>query len=160
MALKKNPKADLRKQYSKAVEISFIISLAVLILAFKYFPDIKESKVIEQAPQQLINLQDIQQTTQETRPPPPPKPEIPIAVPSEDVLNDITLQSTDLNQNANVAPPPPPPKEEKAANEEPQYFVAVENMPEPIGGIAAIQSKIVYPELEVTRQLCADPQQN
>jgi protein TonB len=147
MALKKNPKADLRKQYSKAVEISFIISLAVLILAFKYFPDIKESKVIEQAPQQLINLQDIQQTTQETRPPPPPKPEIPIAVPSEDVLNDITLQSTDLNQNANVAPPPPPPKEEKAANEEPQYFVAVENMPEPIGGIAAIQSKIVYPEI-------------
>ncbi|MGA9295239.1 MAG: energy transducer TonB, partial [Ignavibacteriaceae bacterium] len=59
---------------------------------------------------------------------------------------DITLQSTELNQNANVAPPPPP-KEEKKTDEEPQYFVAVENMPEPIGGIAAIQSKIAYPEI-------------
>ena len=146
MALIKSPKADLRKQYRRAVEISFIISLAVLILAFKYFPNIKESKVIQQAPQQLINLQDIQQTRQETRPPPPPKPEIPIAVPSEDVLKDITLNSTELNQNANVAPPPPP-EEKKAASEEPQYFVAVENMPEPIGGIAAIQNKIVYPEI-------------
>lgn len=29
----------------------------------------------------------------------------------------------------------------------PVYFVAVEEMPEPIGGIAAIQSKIVYPEI-------------
>ncbi len=146
MALIKSPKADLRRQYKKIMEISIIISLALLILAFKFFPNIKESKVIQQAPQQLINLQDIQQTTQETRPPPPPKPEIPIAVPSEDVLNDITLQSTELNQNA-IAPPPPPPKEEKKTDEEPQYFVAVENMPEPIGGIAAIQSKIVYPQI-------------
>ena len=146
MALIKSPKADLRRQYGKFLEISFVISLALLIVAFKYFPNIKESKVIEQAPQQLINLQDIQQTRQETRPPPPPKPEIPIAVPSEDVLNDITLQSTELNQNANVAPPPPP-KEEKKTGEEPQYFVAVENMPEPVGGIAAIQSKIVYPQI-------------
>lgn len=31
--------------------------------------------------------------------------------------------------------------------EAPTYFVAVEEMPEPIGGIAAIQSKIVYPEI-------------
>ena len=146
MALIKSPKADLRRHYRKFMEISFIISLALLIVAFKYFPNIKESKVIEQAPQQLINLQDIQQTRQETRPPPPPKPEIPIAVPSEDVLNDITLQSTELNQNANVAPPPPP-KEEKKTDEEPQYFVAVENMPEPVGGIAAIQSKIIYPQI-------------
>ena len=146
MALVKSPKADLRGQYRKVVELSFIFSLAFLILAFKFFPDIKETKTIIQAPQQLINLQDIQQTRQETRPPPPPKPEIPIAAPAEDILNDITLQSTELNQNAIVAPPPPP-KEETSKNEEPHYFVAVENMPEPIGGIAAIQSKIVYPEI-------------
>jgi protein TonB len=147
MALIKSPKADLRAQYKSALEISLIISLTVLILSFKYFPNIKESKVIEQAPQQLINLEDIQQTRQENRSPPPPKPPIPIEAPSEDVLQDITMQSTELNLNANVAPPPPPPKEEKSANEEPQYFVAVEEMPEPIGGIKAIQSKIIYPEI-------------
>jgi periplasmic protein TonB len=41
---------------------------------------------------------------------------------------------------------PPPPKEEKKI-EEPTYFVAVEEMPEPIGGLKTIQSKITYPEL-------------
>lgn len=40
-----------------------------------------------------------------------------------------------------------PPKEEIVVNEEPVYFVAVEEMPEPIGGISGIQKKIVYPEL-------------
>ena len=34
-----------------------------------------------------------------------------------------------------------------AKEEPPKYFVAVEEMPEPIGGIQAIQSKIVYPEI-------------
>ncbi len=36
---------------------------------------------------------------------------------------------------------------EKKLEIESPYFTAVEEMPEPIGGIAAIQSKIVYPEI-------------
>jgi protein TonB len=36
---------------------------------------------------------------------------------------------------------------EEPKEEAPTYFVAVEEMPEPIGGIEAIQSKIVYPEI-------------
>ena len=38
-------------------------------------------------------------------------------------------------------------EEKVVAPEPPKYFVAVEEMPEPIGGIQAIQSKIVYPEI-------------
>lgn len=38
-----------------------------------------------------------------------------------------------------------PPKEEKPVTEEPSFFVAVEEPPQPIGGLAAIQNKIVYP---------------
>ena len=146
MALVKSPKADLRAQYKRVIELSLIVSLVVLIVSFKYFPNVKEEKQVVQGPQELINMEDIQQTRQENRPPPPPKPPIPIEAPSEDVLQDIEIQSTELDVNADVAPPPPP-KEEKKTEEEPQYFVAVEDMPEPIGGIAAIQSKIVYPEI-------------
>ncbi len=146
MALVKSPKADLRAQYKRVIELSLIVSLVVLIVSFKYFPNVKQEKQVVQGPQELINMEDIQQTRQENRPPPPPKPPIPIEAPSEDVLQDIEIQSTELDVNADVAPPPPP-KEEKKTDEEPQYFVAVEDMPEPIGGIAAIQSKIVYPEI-------------
>jgi periplasmic protein TonB len=142
----KNPEADLRAKYTKFFEISLIISLALLIVAFKYFPHLKPTKEIAQNHQELFKVQDVVQTKQETRPPPPPKPAIPIAAPSSDVLKDVKFQSTDLDVNAQVSAPPPPPKENND-NNAPQYFVAVEDMPQPIGGIGAIQSKIVYPEI-------------
>ncbi len=145
MALRKNPKVDLRSKYQKVFEFSLIISLAVLIVAFKFFPHLKPAEKIASDTQELFNVEDVQQTKQENRPPPPPKPPIPIAAPSDDVLQDIDISSTDLDINADVQAPPPPP--EKKVEEEPQYFVAVQDMPEPIGGIAAIQSKIVYPEI-------------
>ena len=40
-----------------------------------------------------------------------------------------------------------PPKEEKKIEEEPTFFLAVEEMPELIGGIKELQSKIVYPKI-------------
>ena len=145
MALRKNPKADLRSKYSRFFEVSLIISLALLIVAFKFFPHIKPEEKIATNTQELFNVEDVQQTKQENRPPPPPKPPIPIEAPTDNVLNDIDISSTELDVNANVGAPPPPKEEKK--DDEPQYFVAVEEMPEPIGGIAAIQAKIVYPEI-------------
>jgi protein TonB len=40
-----------------------------------------------------------------------------------------------------------PPKENKVVEEEPAFFVAVEEMPELIGGLKTLQSKIKYPEI-------------
>ncbi|SRR5690606_1377610 len=147
MALKKNPKADLRRLYKRIFEVSLIASLVFLIIAFKFFPDIETKEAIVEGPQELFNVEDIQQTKQENRPPPPPKPPIPIEAPSDDVLEDIEIGDTEIDLSEQMEAPPPPPKEEKKVEEEPQYFVAVEEMPEPIGGIQAIQSKIVYPEI-------------
>ena len=145
----KTPKADLRAKYQRILEISLICSLIIMIVAFKFFPDLKKAETNIEGPQELFTVEDIQHTKQENRPPPPPKPPIPIEAPSDNVLEDIEIGSTEIDFSANVeAPPPPPPKEEKKiVEEEPQYFVAVEEMPEPIGGIAGIQSKIVYPEI-------------
>ena len=117
-----------------------------MIVAFKFFPNLQEKEVVLEGPQELFTVEDIQQTKQENRPPPPPKPPIPIEAPSEDVLEDIEIEDTEIDLNANMEAPPPPPKEEKV-EEEPTYFVAVEEMPEPIGGIKGIQDKIIYPEI-------------
>lgn len=146
MALRKNPKADLRRIYKRIFEISLIIALLVMIVAFKFFPDLGKSDAILEGQQELFTVEDIQQTKQENRPPPPPKPPIPIEAPSEDVLEDIEIASTEIDFTATIEAPPPP-KEEKKIEEEPTYFVAVEEMPEPIGGMQAIQSKIRYPEI-------------
>ena len=142
----KNPKADLRRIYKRVLEICIIISLAILIVAFKFFPNLREKGVALEGPQELFTVEDIQQTKQENRPPPPPKPPIPIEAPADDVLEDIEIEDTELDLNAEIEAPPPPPVEKKV-EEEPTYFVAVEEMPAPIGGIQGIQSKIIYPEI-------------
>lgn len=145
MALKKNPKVDLKRKYKRTFELSMILSLIILVSAFKFFPALETEAVDLEAPQELVDMQDVEQTKQEAAPPPPPKPPIPIEAPSDDVLEDIEIADTELDINEIItAPPPPPPVEEE---DEPVFFVAVEQMPEPIGGISAIQSKIAYPEI-------------
>ena len=146
MALNKNPKVDLKLKYQRVWEISLIISLAILIVAFKYFPKFEAEIMQIDAPQELIDVEDVEATKQEQAPPPPPKPPIPIEAPTDDVLEDVEIESTELDETATISAPPPPPVVEEE-DSEPVFFVAVEQMPEPIGGIAAIQSKIVYPEI-------------
>ena len=125
MALNKDPKADLRRMYKKVFEVSLIISLLLLIVAFKYFPDMGKSQIVLDGPQELFTVEDIENTKQENRPPPPPKPPIPIEAPSDDVLEDIEIASTEIDINAHIYSPPPP-KEEKKVQEEPTYFVEEE----------------------------------
>ena len=143
----KKPLADLRSKYGRYFEISLIIALAVIIVAFKFFPQLEADEVVLEGPQELFTVEEIQQTKQENRPPPPPKPPIPIEAPTDDVLEDIEIGDTEIDLTEQMEAPPPPPKEEKKVEEEPTYFVAVEEMPEPIGGIKGIQEKIIYPEI-------------
>lgn len=147
MALKKNPKIDIKLKYQRVWEISLIISLTILIVAFKFFPKYEVEVIQIEAPQELIDVEDVEATKQEQAPPPPPKPPIPIEAPTDDVLEDVEIESTELDETAVVTAPPPPPPAEEEEDAEPVFFVAVEQMPEPIGGIGAIQKKIVYPEI-------------
>lgn len=82
----------------------------------------------------------------------PPLPEGPKI--QEPVLNGETKpESVNVQNNTQTIQPKTekpkeeviPPKEEKPVTEEPSFFVAVEEPPQPIGGLAAIQNKIVYP---------------
>ena len=66
-----------------------------------------------------------------------------------DLVNNTIKESNQLAaaKTENILPP----KENKKIETEPTFFVAVEEMPELIGGIKGLQSKIVYPKIaEVT----------
>jgi protein TonB len=147
--LKNIGKPEIRYHYKLVFEGSIILSLLIIILAFKFFPDIKSGKVEYTVPQELFTVEDVQQTKQETSPPPPPpKPSIIMESVTEADIEDIEFSSTeiDINQELSSPPPPPPKKEQKKIiEEEPVYFVAVEEMPFPIGGIEAIHDLITYP---------------
>ncbi|MBL1211845.1 MAG: energy transducer TonB [Ignavibacteriae bacterium] len=150
MAFYKNPRYDLKRKYKAALEISIILSLVIIILAFKYLPRYSKDQIKKEASQELVQVEDVVMTKQETPLPPPPKPAIPIEAPIDAVLEDIEFEDTELNLEEKVTTLPPPPpieKDEEIEEEEPVFFIAVEEMPSPIGGIAAIQKSIVYPEI-------------
>lgn len=147
MALRKNPKYDLKLKYNRTLEISLIISLVFIIAAFKFFPNIQRTVTKIESPQELINVEDIEATRQNEVPPPPPKPPVPIEAPTDDVLDDIEIQDTDLDVDAVINTPPPPPPVEDDEETPPDFFVAVEQLPEPIGGMEGMHSRINYPEI-------------
>jgi protein TonB len=142
-------KPDNRYRYRLVFESSLIAALLLIIFAFRFFPNIEKSTINYEAPQELFTVEDIQQTKHETLPPPPPpKPSMMIENVTEADIEDIEFSSTEIDMDQELsAPPPPPPKKEikRVIEEEPVYFVAVEQMPYPIGGVQAIHDLIVYP---------------
>jgi len=150
MAINKTKKADLVSKSKRIFEISLIISLALLIAAFKFFPDIEKLKLKKEDPPIIIDITDVLPTQQDRVVPPPPKPPIPIESPSAEVLEDIEIGDTEIDITEQISPPPPPPVEDrKIVEKEEIFFVVAEDMPEPIGGLSEIQKKIKYPELAI-----------
>ncbi len=148
MALHKEEKFNLKNKYTLYMEAGLIVTLGILIVAFRADWSNKSDFEIVLPEQEQITMEEIQQTEQIEQPPPPPKPPVPVEVPNDEILEDDILDldaSLDLNAPAAALPPPPPPPEEE--EDEPEIFVIVEQMPELIGGMGSIQSKVKYPEI-------------
>ena len=143
MITKKNPEANLKLIYKKVIEIGLIISLAFCIILLQAFKKFKEAVVEEKTVDIKIEVQEIPQTEQVKMPPPPSRPAVPIETESDDIPEDETIEMTDLDLTELPPPPPPPPTDEDAAT----IFVPYDEPPQPIGGFAAIQRNLVYPEI-------------
>jgi len=146
MAHHKTKKADLISKYKKVFEISLIVALVLIIAAFKYFPDFKNDINILKETPVLITAVDIVPTRQIQNVPPPPKPITLIEAKIDDQIEEIVIESIDNQNEVNVEKPPVNLGRKIIETEEP-FILFSEEMPEPIGGIQAIQQKIVYPEI-------------
>jgi protein TonB len=141
---RKQPKADLRRYHVLFMEVGLIAVLLVFIVAMKV--DLKPTKkaVEFSEKQEIVKMEDIIQTEQIERPPPPPRPPVPVEVPNDEIIEDEVLDiNAELDLEQELELPPPPAEEE----EEEDFFVAVEQMPELIGGLAGLQKNLRYPEL-------------
>lgn len=130
-------------------EASLASSLSMMILLFLFFPQVESTLVIPVKGQEVVTIEEIEHTKQELRSPPPPRPPIPIEAPSDEAVEDVEIASTELNVQQEVTAPPPQAK----ADDEEQYFVAVEDMPQIIGGTAAIARVLVYPDIALRAQV-------
>jgi periplasmic protein TonB len=148
-AIRKRDGADLKKHYPILAEVGMILSLAVLIVAFRadFHATAGFEIVIDE--QEIIVMEDIQPTIQTKHMPLPPRPQIPIIV-SDDTILDQEPPEIDATldfDRANLMATPPPMVEEPVEDDAPEIFEIVEDEPVLIGGLASIQQNIRYPEM-------------
>lgn len=143
----KNPKVDLRLKYRKVFEVSIILSLLLVLTAFTFFPRIEREQILAEIPNEFIRVDDIIPTDSKPEPPPPPKPIVEFVEDLiDDDMEDIPIKDTDWDNyepTENLSPI------EDEENNEIFDFLPIENMPKIIGGLAALQKNVVYPEIAV-----------
>jgi periplasmic protein TonB len=144
MSVYKTSKADLKAGYQKHLKVSFIIALLLVIAAFRFSPDSKKMKVINEAPSEPILVDNIFKTRQESRPPEKLKPIQPVISLSDDII-DIEFENSEIDFTEDAIRLPDPVKDRIVENEN-VYYPWAEVMPEVIGGLQALQSKIYYTE--------------
>ena len=149
---KKAAGKEVKKHYRLTILLGLALSLASLTTLFRLNMTVNSTdEGYEIMSQEIVQMEQIEQTQQEQKPPPPPRPPVPVEVPNDVVFDDVDLEldaTLDLEAEiADLPPPPPTPVEAKEAEEEIEIFVVVEQMPEIIGGSQKVYELLEYPEI-------------
>ncbi len=139
-----NPKVNLKRKYKKAIELSLVLALALMTATLQAFKVFQVEKKQEKVEIKKLEVQEIPPTEQQRATPPPSRPAVPIESEDEDIPEDETIASTELDLSELPPPPEKPPEEEEEVT---PIFVAYDSPPEPIGGFEAIQRHLKYPEI-------------
>jgi protein TonB len=124
--------------------------LLLVISAFQVRIHPTQTATFTAAQQELVTMEEVVQTRQQVTPPPPPRPPVPVEVPNDELIeaDDLNLDaSLDITEPLTTLPPPPPEEDTEEEVFEPDVFVVVEQMPELVGGLAALMNDLVYPEV-------------
>jgi protein TonB len=135
-----------------SIEIGLVLALILLVTAARMHlvPSETDFQVRLQT-QEVVEMEEIKQTEQQTKAPPPPKAPVPVEVPDNTVIEQEAGNfdaSLDLSDSLNVAmgpptPDAPDPKPDEDRTDD-EIFVAVEQQPD-CGGISAVQKAADYP---------------
>jgi protein TonB len=135
----------LQPEIQKPVNISVAQEDATIDDSVQEFVIPENVQLIEEEEQ----AQTKEQVFKQILPTPPPELPMPIETPVTEFAGNNSVEDVIEPKDITKVDEQPalPPKEETEIEEETVYFVAVEEMPEPIGGLKSIQEKIVYPEI-------------
>ena len=143
--------ANLKLQYRVTLQLGAILALGMAVALFRMPLQVDMTFEVPMLEQEVVQLEEIQQTKQEIKAPAPPRPPVPIEVPNDQVLTDEELDldvTLDFDEElVDLGPPELPVPEEEETQTEREIFVVVEQMPEMIGGIARLYELVEYPEI-------------
>ncbi len=146
----KKPEHDLRNNYSVHLQLGMILTLTLFIVLFRAELNLNQVISFDTPEQELIEMEEIVQTEQINKPPPPIRPPVPVEVPNDEIIDDLDLNldaSLDLDMALDLPPPPSDKVLTAIDDDEPDFYLIVEEDPELIGGLEGLQRSIRYPEI-------------
>lgn len=143
--MRKSPKADLRRTYFINMQLSIILSLIVFIAVFRINFNYDQKINFKNHEHEMIELENIIQTTHQSSPPPPPRPKTPEPVPDDQIIEDDFFDFDFNSEPQKELPPPPSSPETEDGNRIFEIFEIVEDEPYPIGGLESIYNNLEYP---------------
>jgi periplasmic protein TonB len=146
--IKRKPEANLRNYYTILLETGLILALLIAIILVRIDFVSTDTDIVYVSEQEVVEMEEIVQTQQRETVPPPPRPPVPVPVPNTEIIEDIDIIiNAELDFSGQLALPPPPPQQQAEEEEEEEdFFILVEQMPELIGGMQALQREVQYPE--------------
>lgn len=138
LLLKSKPETSEVLKVNKSTDTTFNV---LEELQYNNLPDFE--KVAGESNNQKVESSGNLKSDKNVLPKAPPKLPDPIEAPLIETKEVLAEEETRADEDISA----PPPKEVVETTEEPTYFVAVEEMPQPIGGLQGIQQMIEYPEI-------------
>jgi periplasmic protein TonB len=139
-----------RAGYGTTIQAGLVLSLLCLLAAFRMNLQSETTINFTMVEQEIVQIEEIDQTQHIEQPPPPPRVPVPIEVPDDSIMDDVILDldaALDINEPAALPPPPPPPAAREDRPAVAEIFVVVEEMPEIVGGTARLYELVRYPEM-------------
>ena len=166
MPVQKTQEADVRRRRPLYAEVGMIVALVAVIAAFTVPTPPAEPASFDEVPEDVFEPLFADPTIQTTPPPlppaaPPPPIEVDDDIEVEDILRDLDILPDEVPQISETPPapqpavapqvasdpPPVPPTPPVVESVEDPIFTVVEVNPELIGGLAGLQSRVIYPEM-------------
>ncbi|MBD3377063.1 TonB family protein [candidate division KSB1 bacterium] len=144
MIIRQTPKFNQQLKSMRTLELGFVFSLALLIFVFQAWKRIDHKTRIVERIDFKIEVENVPAIKNEKSTPRPTRPSIPIESEEEEIPIDATIAPTDINLRDLPSPPSLPKIEEEESS---APFLVVDEYPQPIGGFAAIQNHLKYPEM-------------
>jgi len=103
------PNLDIKSKYTDVLQKSLLIALALFLFIFMTSVERQRNPYKKEIKTQVVTVDLPPEIRQIAKPPPPPRPTVPVETESEDIPEDVTIETTDLNVYSAPAAPEPPP---------------------------------------------------
>ena len=134
----KSPEVDLNKGYWQRIQRYSLITFVVLLATYLFYPEYHPTVSLIPKQRVVLEVSDIPETSQQKRAPAPPRPKVPLAVEGEEVPEDVTIESTELDLDSIDLPDLAMSGPVGQISDEPMDYMEIDYKPHPV--------RIVTPE--------------